>query len=176
MEKFTNDELSLINNIVNLILKKDQKFKLYNESFLEPHAGPFHTERLLKQISYDKADFFLYFDKWYINEKPTLKSKISSLFDNSYKDPYPESKQLRRQFQKGEERSWSIASYDAWDKQEIVKGFTVSDADEKLYFHNSKTNQKLYIQTNDINIAIDKTNKFFFNLLMDAMERIIKPL
>ena len=59
------------------------------------------------------------------------------------------------------------------NKQLIVKGFTISDGGT-LYFHNNKAHDELYIQTNDINIAKEKTNKFFFKLLMDAMEREIK--
>ena len=50
MEKFTHDEISLIDDLINLILKKDKKYKLYDEHFLDPFAGPYHTERILKQI------------------------------------------------------------------------------------------------------------------------------
>jgi len=182
MEKFTHDEISLIDDLINLILKKDKKYKLYGEHFFDPVDQPYHTERILKQISYDKADFSLYFDKCYINEKPALKSKIKNYFgDNknqSIHDVYPGTGQLRISFQKGENRGWSINSYEKWNKQLIVKGFTISDTEGEeggeLYFHNSKSHNKLYIQTNDINIAKEKIDKFFFKLLMDAMERVIK--
>ena len=33
MEKFTHDEISLIDHLINLILKKDKKYKLYDEHF-----------------------------------------------------------------------------------------------------------------------------------------------
>ena len=181
MEKFTHDEISLIDHLINLILKKDKKYKLYDEHFLEPFKGPYHTDRVLKQIYYENTNFSLYFDKWYINEKPTLKSKIKNYFgDNknqSIYGVYPGTGQLRISFQKGENRGWSINSYEKWNKQLIVKGFTISDTEYeeggKLYFHNSKSHNKLYIQTNDINIAKEKINKFFYKLLIDAMEREI---
>jgi hypothetical protein len=181
MEKFTHDEISLIDNIINLILKKDQKFKLYGEHFSNGWQGHYNTERVSKHISYNKVNFNLFFDKWYINKKPTLKSKINKfLSKDKYQSPnemYPGTGQLRTNFQKGEDSGWSHGSYDIWNKQLIVKGFTISDGDDgggTLYFHNNKAHDKLYIQTNDINIAKEKTNKFFFKLLMDAMEREIK--
>ncbi len=181
MEKFTHDEISLIDHLINLILKKDKKYKLYGEHFFDPVDQPYHTERILKQISYDKADFFnLYFDKCYINEKPALKSKIKKFFSDNKRqsvyDVYPGSNHLRTYFQKGENRSWSSESYEIWNKQLIVKGFTISDGYEggQLYFYNSKSHDKLYIQTNDINTAKEKINKFFFKFLTDAMEREIK--
>ena len=181
MEKFTHDEISLIDNIINLILKKDQKFKLYDEFFSNGFQGLYNTERVSKLISHNKVNFNLFFDKWYIDEKPTLKSKINKfLSKDKYQSPYemyPGTGQLRTNFQKGEDRGWSHGSYDIWNKQPIVKGFTISDGDDgggTLYFHNNKAHDKLYIQTNDINIAKEKTNKFFFKLLMDAMEREIK--
>mgnify|MGYP001174711289 FL=1 len=184
MEKFTHDEISLIDHLINLILKKDKKYKLYDEHFFveKPFGGPYRTERIFKQIRYDKTtDFCLFFDKWYIDEKPTLKSKIKNYFgDNknqSIHAVYPGTGQLRISFQKGENRGWSINSYEKWNKQLIVKGFTISDTEGEeggeLYFHNSKSHNKLYIQTNDINIAKEKINKFFYKLLIDAMEREI---
>ncbi len=80
MEKFTHDEISLIDNIINLILKKDQKFKLYGEHFSSGFQSFYNTERVSKYISYNKVNFNLFFDKWYINEKPSLKSKINYFF------------------------------------------------------------------------------------------------
>ena len=180
MEKFTHDEISLIDNIINLILKKDQKFKLYDELFSNGFQGLYNTERVSKLISYNKVNFNLFFDKWYIDEKPTLKSKINKFLSKdkcqSPYEMYPGAGQLRTNFQKGEERGWSHDSYEIWNKELIIKGITISDDNEggTLYFHNSKAHDKLYIQTNDINIAKEKTNKFFFKLLMDAMEREIK--
>ena len=46
-------------------------------------------------------------------------------------------------------------NYEKWNKQLIVKGFTISDEYEGggLYFHNRKSKHELCIQTNDINIA-----------------------
>ena len=76
-------------------------------------------------------------------------------------------------FQKGEVRGWSPATYEIWNKQLIVKGIVISDAHDTLYFHNNKATEKLYIQTNDIDVAKEKINKFFFKLLMDAIEREI---
>ena len=180
MEKFTHDEISLIDNIINLILKKDQKFKLYGEHFSNGWQGLYNTERVSKHISYNKVNFNLFFDKWYINEKPTLKSKINKFLSKdkcqSPYEMYPGTGQLRTNFQKGEDRGWSHDSYEIWNKELIIKGITISDDNEggTLYFHNNKAHDKLYIQTNDINIAKEKTNKFFFKLLMDAMEREIK--
>ena len=181
MEKFTHDEISLIDNIINLILKKDEKFKLYGEHFSSGFQSLYNTERVSKYISYNKVNFNLFFDKWYINEKPSLKSKINNFFTKEKNQlpgtVYPGSGQLRRNFQKGEDSGWTDAKNDIWNKQLIVKGFTISDGDDgggTLYFHNNKAHDKLYIQTNDINIAKEKTNKFFFKLLMDAMEREIK--
>ncbi len=180
MEKFTHDELSLIDDLINLILKKDNKYNFYAEHFLEPFKGPYHTDRVLKQIYYENTNFSLYFDKWYINEKPTLKSKIKNYFgDNKYQSVhyvYPGTGTRRICFQNGENPSHTPDNYEKWNKQLIVKGFTISDEYEGggLYFHNRKSHHELCIQTNDINIAKEKIDKFFFKLLMDAMEREIK--
>ena len=114
------------------------------------------------------------------NKLPIGTIRCDILSKDKYQSPYqmyPGTGQLRTNFQKGEDSGWSHGSYDIWNKQLIVKGFTISDGDDgggALYFHNNKAHDKLYIQTNDINIAKEKTNKFFFKLLMDAMEREIK--
>jgi len=177
MEKFTYEELSLIDHIISLILKKDNKFNLSTEDYYEENPELHHTERLFKLITYGKADFRLYFDKYYINEEPVLKSKINKFFsENKTQTPrtvYPRTGDLRTMFQKGEVRGWSQDTYEIWNKQLIVKGIIISDAAETLYFHNNKATEKLYIQTNDIDVAKEKINKFFFKLLMDAIEREI---
>ena len=48
MEKFTHDEISLIDHLINLILKKDKKYKLYDEHFFKekPLGWPYRTETI----------------------------------------------------------------------------------------------------------------------------------
>ena len=186
MSNCTHEELALIDDLINLVLKKDKNSKLVDESYHSvkgDRSNDYITEQIIKEIFFKDTNFSFYFYKHYIDINPKEKyenstvRKVSDFFGGIIATGYDAyTLNLRRDFQGELKPTFDSNDMNIWDKEKVVTGFTVAvhitDSPVPLEFESSKMDKyKIYIQTNNMSEAKKNTRGVFFKRIISSINK-----
>ena len=194
MTRFNDEEFELFEFIVDKIISK--KKNSHKDTFKNTQQDPtphvdYVGETFFQQIVYGGGPFLLIFKKHLIDSNPKEKYEKSfmvrmnkffdkDLFQTSFEaHPY----RWRRNFQQTRIKAESSLDMDdKWNKEPFVKGISIQaysgqypinlyvPEDQDVDYPEDDENCTIYIQTNNIKKAKENAEKYFINIMVNAID------